>query len=155
MENTDPRTFTNVRVFAGDKFKPAADASYRNFDAGPSFKIGSNVRRNNQIGTIGSWGPLFRISMELIIHSHVQDDWSNVISFKGNGETSNYGTIGDRIPAILLSKPHSMLKITNTVDRNSDYHFYFKIELNHWYNIIIEQKSVNGKVINFYLNTFL
>ena len=146
MENTDPRTFTNVRVFAGDKFKPAADASYRNFDAGPSFKIGSNVRRNNQIGTIESWGPLFRISMELIIHSHVQDDWSNVLSFKGNGETSDWGQIGDRIPAIHLWKDKSVLKITNTVNGNSDY-FYFKIELNHWYNIIIEKKSVNGKVI--------
>ena len=146
MENTDPRTFTNVRVFAGDKFKPAADASYRNFHAGPGFNIGSNVRRNNQIGTIDSWGPLYRISMEMIIHSHVQDDWSNVISFKGNGETSNYETVGDRIPAIVVSKDKSALRITNTVNGNANHHFYIKIELNHWYNIVIEQKLQNKKV---------
>ena len=87
----------------------------------------------------------------MIIHSHTQDDWSNVLSFKGNGANSEWSQIGDRIPAILLSKDKSVLKITNTVNGNPDYHFYFKIELNRWYNIIIEQKSVNGKVINFYL----
>ena len=30
IENKDPRTFPNVRVFAGDKFLPAADVAYRN-----------------------------------------------------------------------------------------------------------------------------
>ena len=30
VENKDPRTFQDVKVFAGDNFFPAADASYRN-----------------------------------------------------------------------------------------------------------------------------
>ena len=73
-------------MFAGDNFKPAADASYRNFDAGPSFHIGSNVRKNNEIGTIDSWGPLFRVSLDIIIHSH--DEGVNkklsVLTFQSN-----------------------------------------------------------------------
>ena len=30
VENTNPQSFQNVKVFAGDKFKPACDASYKN-----------------------------------------------------------------------------------------------------------------------------
>ena len=30
MENKDPRTFQDVRVFAGDNFYPEADGQFRN-----------------------------------------------------------------------------------------------------------------------------
>ena len=30
IKNSNPRTFSNVKVFAGDNFHPAADASYKN-----------------------------------------------------------------------------------------------------------------------------
>ena len=131
VENADPRKFTNVRVFAGDKFKKAADASYRNFDAGPNFNIGSNVKKNNKIETIESWGPLFHVSLDLIIHSRHQDDkydWSSVLTFL------------HAAPSIYLDKTSLLTTVDNKI-------FHFKIELNHWYNIVIEQKSVNGKVI--------
>ena len=131
MENTDPKVFTIVRVFAGDKFKKAADASYRNFDAGQNFNIGSNIQKSNKIGTIGSWGPLFRVSFDLIIHSRHQDDkydWSSVLTFL------------HAAPSIYLDKTSLLTTVDNKI-------FNFKIELNHWYNIVIEQKSVNGKVI--------
>ena len=83
--------FTNVRVFAGDK-KPAADASYRNllwenFHVDHSFNIGTKIQENKQIGTIESWGPLFRVSLDLIIHS--QDGGrSSILSFQSNGATT-------------------------------------------------------------------
>ena len=99
VENTDPRIFTNVRVFSGDKFKPAADASYRNFYAGPSFNIGSNVRKNDELGTIDTWSPFFRVSLDLIIHSN-DGGPDSVLAFKGNGGTSHCCSYGDRIPAI-------------------------------------------------------
>ena len=134
VENTDPRKFTNVRVFAGDKFKKAADASYRNFDAGPNFNIGSNVRKNNKIGTIESWGPLFRVSLDLIIHSRHQDEnyeWSSVLAF-------------------LHAAPSIYIDTTSLVTSVDKKMFHSDIELNHWYNIVIEQKLFNGKVIELY-----
>ena len=133
MENTDPRIFTNVRVFAGDKFKKAADASYRNFDAGQNFNIGSNIRKNNKIGTIESWGPLFHVSLDLIIHSRHQDnnyEWSSVLAFL------------NAAPSIYLDETGFVTTVDNKI-------FHFNIELNHWYNIIIEQKLINGKVQHF------
>ena len=133
MENTDPRPFTNVRVFAGDKFKPAADASYRNFHAGPGFNIGSNVRENNEIGTIDNWGPLFRVSLDLIIHSyHRRNEWSSVLAFIRERE--------ERIPGIFVHKDGYLHFF------DYDYDFNYEINLNTWYDILIEQKILNRQV---------
>ena len=136
MENTDPRIFTNVRVFAGDKFKKTADASYKNFDAGQNFNIGSNIQKNKKIGTIESWGPLFRVSLDLIIHSRHRNE---------NYERSSVLDFFNAAPSIYLDKTG----FVTTVDKKI---FHFDIELNHWYNIVIEQKSLNGKVITLYNN---
>ena len=143
VENTDPRTFTNVRVFAGDNFKPAANASYRNFHAGPDFYTGSNVQKNKQIGTLDSWGPLFRVSLDLIIHSYVEGAGS-ILSFKGNGGIRGCCEHGDRIPSIFVIAGY--LQFRNSVRRYADHPFDFEINLNTWYNILIEQKVVNRKV---------
>ena len=132
-------------MFAGDNFKPAANASYRKFDAGPSFHIGSNVRRNNEIGTIDSWGPLFRISLDLIIHSYDQIDrrdndtllWSNVLTFKGNGGTSDYAKFGDRIPGIFINNEREEIWFNIY-----GFSIRFPINLNTWANILIEQNIV-------------
>ena len=84
-------------MFAGDKVKPAADASYRNllwenFHVDHSFNIGAKIQENKQIGTIDSWGPFFRVSFDLIIHSFRRDipekydGFSNLFAVRGNGE---------------------------------------------------------------------
>ena len=154
-ENTNPKTFTNITVLAGDK-KPAADASYRNllwenFPVDHSFDIGTKVqnnKENKEIGTIDSWGPFFRVSFDLIIHSH--DDqpewWSGILSFLGNGGTSECYEIGDCIPAVLLTRAGDLEFYSTVDDYPSDY-FDFQIEINHWYSIVIEQKSDNRKVM--------
>ena len=93
-----------------------------------------NVKKNTKIGaTNGSWGPLFHISFDLIIHSYVKgkgkQGWSSVLAF-------------DKKPSIDLK-------------RNGDLRFFFQdrkytfisdVILNKWYNISIEQKVKNKKV---------
>ena len=107
------------------------------------------MKKNTEIGKIASWGPQFRVSFDLKINSHVDGNrggWSNVISFKGNGGTSNMGKIGDRIPAIFMNRKGS-LHFTSAVNGNRNHVFDFKpIKLNNWYSIAIEQKRENGKV---------
>ena len=153
MENTNPKSFTNVRVFAGDKSKPAANASYRNllwenFHVDHSFNIGTKIQRNKEIGTIDSWGPFFRVSFDLIIHSLDNNiQWSSVISFFYDTGTGKILPL----PAILLHSS-GFLELYNDFFGNTygSRRFPFKIGHNHWYNIIIEQKSVRGKVIGFH-----
>ena len=140
-------------MLAGDKFKPAADASYRNllwenFHVDHSFDIGTKIQKDKEIGTIDSWGPLFRVSFDLIIHSFLQDELSSLLAFTRNGSTCDYCNIGDAVPALFLHNKYGVIQFSNDIV-NQKRKLNFKIELNQWYNIIIEQKPVNGKVMIF------
>ena len=134
-------------MFAGDKFKPAADASYRNlfwenFHVDHSFDIGTKIQKYKEIGTIDSWGPFFRVSFDLIIHSLRQGGWTNLMDFQAYGTICEYCPYGyHTVPVLYLNN------MLGFIDINFVGSFKFKIELNQWYNIIIEKKAVNGKVI--------
>ena len=116
------------------------------------------IEENKEIGTIDIWGPLFRISFDLIIHSYVRGKgrkgWTSVFSFKGNGGKKHCCKHGDRIPEIALDK-NGGLRISNSVSGNAKYSFISKVERNKWYSIIVEQKSKNGKVIKNYPINYL
>ena len=76
-------------MFAGDKSKPAADASYKNLFwenllADQSFNVGTKIQRNKQIGFIDSLGPFFRVSFDLIIHKYPPKYVNSVMDFKND-----------------------------------------------------------------------
>ena len=108
-----------------------------------------DIKRNNEIGTIDSWGPLFRVSFDLIIHSYVEgkgkQGWSSVLAFKGNGGKSHCCNHGDRVPDIALNK-NGKLRVSNSVSGNKKYQVLSSVDLNKWYNITVEQKKDNEKV---------
>ena len=117
-------------MFAGDNYKPAAHASYRNL----LWETSKNVKKNKEIGVInGTWGPFFRISFNLIIHSYVKgkgkQGWSSVLAF-------------DRKPSIDLKKNGELRFFFH----QRKYSFVTNVDLNRWYNISIEQKGNNRKV---------
>ena len=135
-----------MKVFAGDNSKPAADASYRNlswenFHVDQGYDIGIKIGRNKEIGIIDSWGPLFRVSFDLIFHSlRLDDDRFSVLEFK----------FGDFFfPGIFLhwSWSHwSWLLEVQQYFQDQTYKVELNVEINKWYNIVIEQNSDNGKV---------
>ena len=102
MENKDPMTFQDVKVFAGNNFMPAADVTYRNL-VWENIGRSGVVKKNTVIGTIPSWGPLFRVSFDMKINSYRKTDWTSILDFKGNGGTREKGKHGDRIPTVLPS----------------------------------------------------
>ena len=107
------------------------------------------VKKDNMIGTIGSWGPYFRISFEMMIKSFGADKMTNILSFKGNGATSNCCQVGDRAPAIFLENKERYLVFSNPVNGNGRYSYKYRgLQLNKWYKITIEQiKDISrGKV---------
>ena len=140
-------------MFAGDNSKPAADASYRNllwenFHVDHSFNLGAKIVPDKEIGTIDSWGPFYHVSFDLIIHSLKPEyPWSRVLEFLYENEAENFQTVEQfqKVPSIFLHRS-GFLDFWNSVD-NHIHNFNFNIEPKHWYNIIIEQKAVNGKVI--------
>ena len=110
-----------------------------------------HIKKNNEIGTIDSWGPLFHISFDLIIHSYVKgkgkQGWSSVLAllaFKANGGQIDKDH-GDRTPTVAVNK-NGHLRFSNSVSGNEKYKFIFNVDLNKWYNITIEQRPSNEKV---------
>ena len=107
------------------------------------------------VGSIETWGPQFRISFELQIHSKpprsTDDDVYNILAFKGNGGTNNCCNIGDRVPLIEYY-PHDpqgeRLHFASAVGSNGNYYYdyYDTIELNKTYTFVIEQITVNNEV---------
>ena len=95
-----------------------------------------DVKKDKEIGSInGTWGPFFRISFDLIIHSYVKgkgkQGWSSVLAF-------------DKKPSIDLNKNGKLrfffLKRKYSFSSNKAF------RQNKWYNISIEQKAFNEKV---------
>ena len=108
--------------------------------------------RNKMIGVIdGIWGPFFRVSFDLVIHSLSQDEWSSLLAFRGRGSTCV--VCGEMVPVLFLNNYKSLIHVSYA---SSDFDFFdtdFKIELNHWYSIIAEQKYVNKQVIKLKIKT--
>ena len=107
--------------------------------------------RNKMIGVIdGIWGPFFRVSFDLVIHSLSQDEWSSLLAFRGKGSTCV--VCGEMVPVLFLNNYKSLIHISYA---SNNFHFDtdFKIKLNHWYSIIAEQKYVNKQVIKLKIKT--
>ena len=97
-----------------------------------------DVKRNKEIGAInGVWGPFFRISFDLIIHSLDQYGFSNILSFRTMNWWGGY-------PHVDLHST-GYLRFLHTVDFLQKNVFDFVIEKNQWYNIVIEQKLLKRK----------
>ena len=50
------------------------------------------VEKNNQIGRLDRWGPLYRVSLELRIHSLTEGNkygWSNILAFREDSSRTN------------------------------------------------------------------
>ena len=103
------------------------------------------MKRNNLLETIDSWGPLFKVTFDLMIHSKLSSSWSSILSFKGNGGLTDYVKYGDRAPAIFYNK-RGFLHICNALNGNRNYCRNKMVDLNKWYRIEVEQVSMEGKV---------
>ena len=103
------------------------------------------MKKNNLLETIDSWGPLFKVTFDLIIHSKVSSEWSSILALKGNGGLTNMETYGDRVPALFYHKS-GVIVFYSAVNGNINYVFSKTIDLNRWYSIEIEQVMIGGKV---------
>ena len=102
--------------------------------------IQGDVKTYNEIGAInGYFGPFYRISFDLIIHSYVEEissvlsfgrSWYIAIFFNENGELKFYFTIHRR------------------------YSFVLNVKLSKWYNITIVAKPIDNKKVRKKIQLF-
>ena len=175
VENVKYTKYKDVVVSAGEEWYPPSDASYGNLvyqNLGDSL----TVERNKKIGVIDNWGPLFRVSLDLIIYPTLAPV-ASVLSFGKRRTTRNTNDADDihHIPYIYVdgNKTESGGKddirygsnefisyvlsrgaylVVSRIDKEYDYSldrwqdYYHRVEFNKFYNIIIEQKFILGKV---------
>ena len=130
----------------------ASDRSNKTSKAQRSEPDGTKVMKNNQIGTIASWGPTFRFAVDIIVHSEVgSSGWGSILRFTSTSQ--DWRHMGDRIPAIWY-RSNGSLQIASAVGRNTNYAVYYNIDLKKWYHIEIAQTwKMDGKVSE--INNFL
>ena len=107
---------------------------------GPYTGLAGDVERNKKIGHIDlEWGDRFRITFDLIIHSHIKRKWASVISVISLDSGRFHA------PGIQLHRK-GFLRITAPLNGNKFRKFIFKVELGRWYNIRIQQVNWMHKV---------
>ena len=103
------------------------------------------MKKNTQVGTIKSWGPTFRFSVDLIIHSYGSGHhYRNIISFKGNNG-HNCCNNGDSVPAIWSHRTKG-LHTVGSVNGKLHGFDYKGVKLGKKFNLVIEQVWINGEV---------
>ena len=137
-----------MKVTAGKSLP--ADADYKNL-LWKNVPEKGKAKRNNLLATTASWGPLFWVSLDLIVHKPVPG-WTNLLAFKAHGAKSNRGNHGDRFPSIFLwnsgqyNASHYLCFITS-LNTYTNYHYnHHHVKTNTWYNVVIQQISRDGKV---------
>ena len=144
--NKDPRTFQNVRVFAGTKSAPAADASYRNlvWERG----LSGSFQEDKLLSTVPEWGPVFSVSLDLKLSSlSVKDAW--LIQFIEASKDSGPGCcdVGTRVPAIKLDKREGQnFEFSMGLGGKDFTHTKYPVKKGKWYRIVITQTLIDGKV---------
>ena len=102
----------------------------------------TKVKRNNQIGTVASWGPTFRVAVDIIVYSAGSGPTS-ILRFTSTSH--DCCKMGDRLPAIIYNS-EGYLHLTSAVNKNPNYYVNFNIDFKKWYHIEIAQTKMSGKV---------
>ena len=108
--------------------------------------LGIKVKKNQEIGTIASWGPTFRVAVDIIVHS-AGSGATSILRFTSTSH--DCCKMGDRLPAIIYNS-EGYLHLTSAVNKNPNYYVNFNIDFKKWYHIEIAQTKMNGKVSEIY-----
>ena len=104
------------------------------------------IKKDNHIETIDSWGPYFKLALDLMINSKAlglgYSTWSSILAFRGK-----WNGYGDNTPAIFYHRNTGYLHFLNPVSGNRNYSVEKRVDLNRWNHIEIEQRREDGKVL--------
>ena len=152
MENKNPRTFEDVRVFAGDNFYPATDAIYRHlvWETGYS----GSFRKDNLVTTLPEWGPIFYLSLHAKLNSiRAKDGWLIQFIEASKDEGSGCCEVGTRVPALKLDKKEGQLfEFAMGIEGESFSNTKYQVKKDKWYRIVVTQRPVDKKVLNQIIN---
>ena len=122
------------------------------------------MKQGNRLARADRWGPLYWISLDLIVHKAVPG-WSSVLAFIAYEQDSSKFNQASRIvggpsgpwgpgvlvPGIEIRKNGAghYLYFSSYQDqrkRNQIHTFKYRVKLQRWYKIVLQQASKDGKV---------
>ena len=106
------------------------------------------ISRNNLVSTIPTWGPSFRISMDLYINSFDRPNLKNgklAELLRFTNTNSNCCAIGDRIPAIFTDK-RGFIQVATQIGNAGNKWRNVRLSKKAWHRLDILQYFWNNKV---------
>ena len=107
------------------------------------------VSRNNLLETLATWGPSYKISMDLYINSFDGPNLKNGKLAELIRLTTTNGNccgIGDRIPAIFTDK-RGFIQVGTQIGNHGNKWKNVNLNAKTWYNLELMQYGLNNKVI--------
>ncbi|XP_065680531.1 uncharacterized protein LOC101236628 [Hydra vulgaris] len=151
IQNTDPRSFKNVKVYSADPWYEAQPASIKDLRifSGNNEQIIEDketlLSRGNLVAVIPRLEKSYRIFFDVKPNS-LSQGWRNVIHFTCGSDASNYG---DRVPGVWFQESgDGSLYIASHINGNLDGGFTtMPVPLNEWSHIEISQQLERYKFV--------
>ena len=115
------------------------------------------VSRNNLLETLATWGPSYKISMDLYINSFDGPNLKNGKLAELIRLTTTNGNccgIGDRIPAIFTNK-RGFIQVGTHIGSNGNKWTNVNLNARSWYKLDLMQYVWSNKVLEVTLNQIL
>ena len=112
------------------------------------YSVGTPIGQENLVDTLSTWGPSYRIFIELYINSFTvanmaKGKWAEILRFTSTD--NNCCNIGDRIPAIFTHKS-GHLYIATQIGTNGNEVKYVNLIKRKWHQLELVQYVQSDKV---------
>ena len=95
------------------------------------------LSRDNLVWTVSNWGYAIEIEFDVMVHSEISEDWSNV--FHMIAIDHDNAQLGSRLPSFNVWNGGKKFEICFSVNGNDNYPIYIEYQLNQWYHFQISQ----------------
>ncbi|XP_065674967.1 uncharacterized protein LOC105847729 isoform X5 [Hydra vulgaris] len=127
LQNTNPQSFENVRVYTSNPWYLAQPGYIRNL-------IVANTNTSNYLTTLKILPKEYEITFEAYFTSYLTNSWSDVISLLSNGER-----------VFVITIYNTIFYACASVSGNAGYYKAVKtFSLNEWIKVSVKQSFLNG-----------
>ena len=121
------------------------------------YSVGTPIGQENLVDTLPTWGPSYRIFIELYINSFTVSNmakgkWAEILRFTSTD--NNCCNIGDRIPAIFTNK-NGFIAINTQIGNKGSKFKAVPLEKETWYGLELLQYEWNNKVVIMWNKIYL
>ena len=139
--------FGDWKILPSDLQVKTKDRSYKYYPKDTIDPMAAYTTSGNRISTISTWGPSFRVSLDLKVHSFTPPNmdrgaWAELLRVTSTDK--DCCSFGDRAPAIFTHKD-GYLGIRTQIGNNGNRAWSVTIQENRWYTLEMSQYKLHDK----------